>query len=155
MKLTMTRFHFSAPNKVVSKYLSTKDNLSNYISIILIGGIVLLLGIYSFLAYSFLETSSSLLIEDYPYQVDVTINQKNKQANQLFSLQFRTIDGNTLKNNESTNSFIIISTFFENHLVQTPKYYSLSKSRLILYISKNITNTDSLEYVQKKNITVS
>ncbi|WP_271785200.1 hypothetical protein [Aquimarina algiphila] len=152
MKLTMTRFHFST-SKVVSKHLSAKDNISNYTTIILIGAMTLLLGIYSFVAYSFLTTSSSLLIEDYSF-LPTTITSQNKQTNQFFSHHKVTINDNVLINNEGIDS-LPISTFLKNHLKQTLKDHPLQRSRSMLCISETIIETGFSESFQKNNKTVS
>lgn len=148
----MTRFHFSIP-KVVSKYFSEKDNTSNYTAIILIGAIILLLGVYFVVAYSFLETSSSLLMDDSSFLAK-NIDTCDKETNHFFSL-YKTRINDTTFMDDKANDIFPISIFFENCLELNPKNLPSLMSRSMPCISEKIIETDFSKSFQKNNKTVS
>ncbi len=169
-KLAIMRFHFFA-SKDVPESTSTNDICNDidanfiqkqinktldYRTVILIGMLTLLLIVYSFIAYSFLKTTSGLLFDDsYHTQIykNNYIDQESVQRDTV-SVTSITVKIKTILIDKS-NKFVIAHDSFQNYNKFTLQDNVLQEEEIVIIcISQEKEEIDSLESLQTKNKTI-
>ncbi|WP_438424123.1 hypothetical protein [Aquimarina macrocephali] len=141
---------------VYTNYVRKIDTLSNYNIIILIGAITLLLVLYSFIAYSFLESSSVLLLKsDYRTNIHTENSTAFKDSidTHLYTYRHKNNTYSTtriLKN----NAVGTVHTSFQKYLRSIQLDYTSVERIKLLCISKRIIDVDSNKSLQNNNKTI-
>ncbi|WP_024772400.1 hypothetical protein [Aquimarina macrocephali] len=141
---------------VYTNYVRKIDTLSNYNIIILIGAITLLLVLYSFIAYSFLESSSVLLLKS-DYRTNIHTENSTAFKDSIDThLYTHTHKDNTYSTTRilKNNAVGTVHTSFQKYLRSIQLDYTSVERIKLLCISKRIIDVDSNESLQNNNKTI-
>lgn len=163
------RFHFFASKDVqrssyikdsfsgiYTNYVRKIDTLSNYNIIILMGVITLLLVLYSFIAYSFLESSSVLLLKS-NNRTEVPIENSTAFRDSIHTHVYTYLyKSKTYSTTHDSKNNVVSTTHtsFQKYLRSIQQDYTLVGGITLLCISKNIVAMDSYESLQNNNKTI-
>ncbi|WP_106792780.1 hypothetical protein [Aquimarina sp. Aq78] len=141
---------------VYTNYVRKIDTLSNYNIIILIGAITLLLALYSFIAYSFLESSSVLLFKS-DYRTNVQTENSTAFKDSIDTYLYT----HTHKNSTYSTTHILknnavgtVHNSFQKYLGSIQLDYISVERIKLLCISKRIIDAGSNESLQNNNKTI-
>ncbi|EZH71325.1 hypothetical protein ATO12_10860 [Aquimarina atlantica] len=140
---------------IYTNYVRKIDTLSNYNIIILMGVITLLLVLYSFIAYSFLESSSVLLFKN-NNRTELPIEKSTAFMGSIQTHVYTHIyKGKVYTAGDSKNNVASAThTSFQKYLRSVQKDYTLVGGITLLCISKSIVDMDSFESLQNNSKTI-
>ncbi|PKV51825.1 hypothetical protein ATE84_3925 [Aquimarina sp. MAR_2010_214] len=134
---------------IYTNYVRKIDTLSNYNIIILMGVITLLLVLYSFIAYSFLKSSSALLLKNNNH-AKIHIENSTAHNYSIDSHIYTFTHKNNICSTTHTSKNSVVSTIhssFQKYVKPIQQDYTLlqiSKSRVGIDSNKSLQNNKTI-----------
>ncbi len=138
---------------IYTNYVRKIDMLSNYNIIILIGVITLLLVLYSFIAYSFLESSSILLFKS-NYRTEIVATENNTTFRYDIDTHVYISKVYSITHSSKNNVVGTVYTSSQKYLRLIRQDYTLAGNIMLSSISKSIIEMEPHKSLKNNNKTI-